>query len=211
MIATSDILHELSADERVAVWMLRYLVGPGRPFCRMGFGSLGGMFFREDLDALGTAFRHALDRCSGAGVMPPDVRMRGCGAVSSTEMALLDATALAQKGDEKGVRATLRRLFPQRHVIASFAEAMTQLGACLASAGYWLLSRACTRTDSLSETQAIPERSVAITRRQRDMVLESDTPVAAASLATLSRWRSQDMRLAQVLWPHGATQICAVG
>ncbi|MFT8895814.1 MAG: hypothetical protein ABF968_02510 [Acetobacter sp.] len=199
MNATSDTLTELSGDERVAVWMLRYLAGPGRPCCRLGTGGWGDMFFRQDLEALGSAFRHALDRCSGFGMNPLDVRMRECGSVSLTEMNLLDATALAQKGDERGMKAVLRKVFPQHHVVTSFATAMVQLGACLASAGFWLLSRVCVRDDVTSDGQAQPGKARVVQKAQP--VAEAARPVAAASLVTLSRWRNNDMAVGQVLWP----------
>ncbi|NHN89725.1 hypothetical protein [Acetobacter conturbans] len=199
MTVISDALADLSGDERAAVWMIRYFAGPGRPCCRLGTGTLGGLFFRKDLDALGDSFRHALDRCAGMGVQLLDVRTRGCDAVSLTELLLLDATALAQSGDEKQMRATLHRVFVQHHVVSSFAAVTVQLAACLASAGYWLLSRTCVRVDRLAESQAIPD-PIRETRRNRAET-RSVRPVAAASLATMSRWRGHDMGLAQVLWP----------
>jgi hypothetical protein len=157
------------------------------------------MFFRQDLEALGAAFRSALDRCSGFGMNPLDVRMRECGSVSVTEMILLDAAALAQKGDERGMKALLKKVFPQHHVVASFAVAMVQLGACLASAGFWLLSRACVRDDVIADGQAQPGKVRSAQGRQP--VAEVVRPVAAASLVAVSRWRNNDMAVGQVLWP----------
>ncbi|MFT8719994.1 hypothetical protein [Acetobacter sp.] len=200
MTVISDALVDLSHDERAAVWMIRYFAGPGRPYCRHDAGSIGGLFFRQDLDTLRDVFRQALDRCVGCGVQLPDIRTRGCDAVTLAERVLLDATAQAQSGDEHGMRATLRRVFAQRHVIASFATVMTQLAACLASAGYWLLSRACVRPDTLGDAQAMPKKPVR--RKKAEAVTASLTkPVAAASLTALARWRTNDMAMAQVLWP----------
>ncbi|GBR02521.1 hypothetical protein [Acetobacter oeni] len=209
MIAISDILTTLSGDERMAVWMLRYFVGPGRPVCRLGSGALADSCFRKDLDSLGSAFRNALDRLSGLGMTPLDVRMRGCREVSSTEHQLLEATAAAQKGDESAVRSALRPVFSHHHVLAPFAAAVTQLGACLAASGYWLR-----RSGESVEAERPP---MAVThfeafREQWDAAVASpagaheEAPVAAASLGTLARWRNQDMGLTQVLWPHREPQ-----
>lgn len=193
-------LVDLSHDERAAIWMIRYFAGPGRPCCRVGTGLSSGLFLKKDLDALGAAFRNALDRCSGLGAQLPDVRTRGSDQVSLSEMILLDAAAFAQSGDERRMHRALRRIFVQHHVIASFAAVMTQLSACLASAGYWLLARlpasaggVARKADSLSHgDEGRAERP----QGRRKAV----PPVAAASLATLSRWRPCEPTR-QVLWP----------
>ncbi|NHO32416.1 hypothetical protein [Acetobacter fallax] len=209
MIAISDILTDLSGDERMAVWMLRCFVGPGRPFCRLGFGSLDNSCFRKDAESLGAAFRMALDRLSGLGMTPLDVRMRGCRDISRTEHQLLEATAAAQKGDESAVRSALRPVFSHHHVLAPFAAAVTQLGACLAAAGYWLR-----RTTGIAESarpESFPSESSVMgfesAKGRRDAAVtpgddHEDVSVAAASLVTLARWRDQDMGITHVLWPH---------
>ncbi|GBO80023.1 hypothetical protein AA0242T_0725 [Acetobacter aceti NRIC 0242] len=97
------------------------------------------------------------------------------------------------------MKAVLRKVFPQHHVVTSFATAIVQLGACLASAGFWLLSRVCVRDDVTSDGQAQPGKAKVVQKAQP--VAEAARPVAAASLVTLSRWRNNDMAVGQVLWP----------
>ncbi|NHN84993.1 hypothetical protein GOB93_10110 [Acetobacter musti] len=218
MIAISDVLNDLSGDERMAVWMLRYFVGPGRPVCRLGLGALVDSCFRRDVETLGAAFRTALDRLSGLGMTPLDIRMRGCREISTTEHQLLEATAAAQKGDESAVRSALRPVFTHHHVLAPFAAAVTQLGACLAAAGYWLRRSAGMGTagetlpaaaivisDEEGKSAVMSENHHGNSRHDTCGDMHGDGPVAAASLVTLARWRGQDMGMTHVLWPHGAT------
>lgn len=198
MIATFEIMSDLPRDDRMAIWMLRYLAGPGRPFCRLGHGGLADPFFRRDIEALGAAFRCALDRLSGLGMKPLDVRIRGCRAVSDAEWRLLRATSAAQRGDEALTVSVLQRLFSHHHVLVPFVAAVNLLAACLATAGYWLLQ------DEEEMGTAIDRGNGACgTGRENasDPAGADPAPVAAPSLVTMARWRKLDMDSTQVLWP----------
>jgi len=140
--------------------------------------------FRRDFEDVASAFATAIDRFAGLHGAHLDIAIPRAQELTRTEACILDATTAAQAGEEAAVRRILRAVFPHHHVLAPFAAAVTQLGACLAGAGHWLPRR---RTQGTTAEPFEPERHHAS---------------KAASLTALVRWHELDMGAAHVLWPR---------
>ncbi|MDT8872317.1 hypothetical protein RAA17_16765 [Komagataeibacter rhaeticus] len=111
---------------------------------RGGMPGLALPCFRADFAAVVEAFHMALGRLRAYQREPVDVGICNATHLTGTESRFLLAAAAAQEGREAEVRRTLRPIFAHHHVLSPFAAAITQLGACMAGAGYWLPRRATT-------------------------------------------------------------------
>jgi len=185
MTLSPTVLSDLSCSERLTVWTVRRLARR-----RVGMGAEAaspaeGLFmpcFRRDFEDVASAFAIAIERLAGLLDSHLDIAIPRAQALTRTEICILEATTAAQAGEEAAVRRILRTVFPHHHVLAPFAAAVTQLGACLAGAGHWLPRR---RVPVMVADQ--PERAHA---------------AIAASLTALLHWHERDLGRAQVLWPH---------
>lgn len=208
MTNTTVFMNDLSCSERLLVWCVRRLSGAGE-----GTGHMPGLAlpcFRSDFAAVADAFRMALGRLRAYQNGPMDVAICSATHLTGTENRFLIAAAAAQEGREAEVRRTLRPVFTHHHVLSPFAAAITQLGACMAGAGYWLPRRGHNGGGS-----SPPAHSLRWTRPQiaegagvhgvaSAMPAAAPQPVGAGCLAAM-RWHSADMGTAHVMWPSNAT------
>ncbi|GBQ66114.1 hypothetical protein AA103196_1296 [Ameyamaea chiangmaiensis NBRC 103196] len=182
-------LSDLSCSERLTIWTVRRLARRRTGAPAASAVPAEGLFlpcFRRDFDDVATAFSTALDRLATVRGGALDIAIPRAQALTATEACLLDATTAAQAGEEATMRRILRRLFPHHHILAPFAAAVTQLGACLAGAGHWL-----------------PRPRAVLTAAASDGVpADQETRRAAASLSALVRWHDLDMGTTHVLWPQ---------
>ncbi len=204
MTDTTVFMNDLSCSERLLVWCVRRLSGGGE-----GAGSMPGLAlpcFRADFAALADAFRMALGRLRTYQLAPVDVAICSATHLTGTEGRFLLAAAAAQEGREAEVRRTLRPVFAHHHVLSPFAAAITQLGACMAGAGYWLPRRGS--GGGSPQAQRLRWTSQAETEwngaSSATAVPGVPQPVGAGSLATM-RWHDADMGTAHVMWPRAVT------
>ncbi|KDU94660.1 hypothetical protein CFR78_08110 [Komagataeibacter rhaeticus] len=202
MTDTTIFMNDLSCSERLLVWCVRRLSGEGRT--GGGMPGLALPCFRADFAAVVEAFHMALGRLRAYQREPVDVGICNATHLTGTESRFLLAAAAAQEGREAEVRRTLRPIFAHHHVLSPFAAAITQLGACMAGAGYWLPRRAT--------TPALPNRPpvTQLRRPSRDAAARPQSPsptmsqpVGAGCLAAM-RWHDADMGSAHVMWPGHA-------
>ncbi|QBL92910.1 hypothetical protein KSAC_06650 [Komagataeibacter saccharivorans] len=207
MTDTTVFMNDLSCSERLLVWCVRRL--NGNPHDRSTVPGLALPFFRADFAAVANAFHMALARLRAFQAQPVDVAICSATRLTRTENHFLAAAAAAQEGREAEVRRALRPVFLHHHVLSPFAAAITQLGACMAGAGYWLPRRGQGTTTSgrvpvtrlrwnhgrgTDGANAAPAAHAANGAHQ---------PVGAGSLGTL-RWHDADMASAHVMWPRSA-------
>ncbi|WP_259329322.1 hypothetical protein, partial [Acetobacter pasteurianus] len=136
-------LTDLACSERLTLWTIRRLAGiqtnPHTPTT----GPSGGLFlpcFRQEFLAVAQTFHDALTDMAALEMPALDIRV-GCAlSVTSTEYRLLLATEAAQNERNTDMDTLLQPLVPFAGLRARLASAITTLGACLASAGYWLSS-----------------------------------------------------------------------
>ncbi|KAB8122574.1 hypothetical protein D3W54_15525 [Komagataeibacter medellinensis] len=202
MTDTTVFMNDLSCSERLLVWCVRRLNGGDSTGA--GMPGLALPCFRADFAAVVEAFHMALARLRAYQREPVDVGICSATRLTGTENRFLLAATAAQEGREAEVRRTLRPIFTHHHVLSPFAAAITQLGACMAGAGYWLPHRggtpaAQTRTRStrLRPSPSIPGREG--DRLQR-VATAHHQPVGAGCLAAM-RWHDADMGNAHIMWP----------
>nr|WP_244191776.1 hypothetical protein [Komagataeibacter swingsii] len=203
MTNTTVFMNDLSCSERLLVWCVRRLSGAGG-----GAGHMPGLAlpcFRSDFAAVADAFHMALERLRAYHNGPMDVAICSATHLTGTENRFLIAAAAAQEGRETEVRRTLRPVFTHHHVLAPFAAAVTQLGACMAGAGYWLPRRGHNGGGgSLRWTRPPAAATTGMHGVAPAMPAAVPQPVGAGCLAAL-RWHGADMDTAHVMWPGNAT------
>ena len=207
MTNTTVFMNDLSSSERLLVWCVRRLSGQGDG--TRGTPGLALPCFRADFAAVIEAFHMAMNRLRAYQRAPVDVAICSATHLTGTENRFLLAATAAQEGREGEVRRMLRPVFVHHHVLSPFAAAITQLGACMAGAGYWLPRRGQGTTTSgrvpvtrlrwnhgrgTDSANAAPAAHAANGAHQ---------PVGAGSLGTL-RWHDADMASAHVMWPRSA-------
>ncbi|KON65896.1 hypothetical protein KOEU_05840 [Komagataeibacter europaeus] len=207
MTNTTVFMNDLSCSERLLVWCVRRLSGAGE-----GTGHMPGLAlpcFRTDFAAVADAFRMALGRLRAYQNGTVDVAICSATHLTGTENRFLVAAAAAQEGREAEVRRTLRPVFTHHHVLSPFAAAITQLGACMAGAGYWLPRRGHHGGGGSPPVRSLrwPAQQAADGTAVRATVPPAATPATAAAqpvgagcLAAM-RWHSADMGTAHVMWP----------
>lgn len=205
MTDTTVFMNDLSCSERLLVWCVRRLSGGNSTGA--GMPGLALPCFRADFAAVVEAFHMALARLRAYQREPVDVGICSATHLTGTENRFLLAATAAQEGREAEVRRTLRPIFAHHHVLSPFAAAITQLGACMAGAGYWLPRRggtpaALTRTQStrLRPSPCAPGREG---ERPQPVATATHQPVGAGCLAAM-RWHDADMGNAHVMWPGHA-------
>ncbi|MCE2574474.1 hypothetical protein [Komagataeibacter sp. FNDCR2] len=206
-------MNDLSCSERLLVWCVRRLSG--------GSATTSGMpgyalpCFRADFAIVARAFNMALTRLRTYQCDPVDVAICSATRLTRTENRFLAAAAAAQEGHEAEVRSMLRPIFAHHHVLSPFAAAITQLGACMAGAGYWL-----PRRNPAEGSARAPTPRLRWTHGQRSETVNTPTamPVAQAQAQTVGagclgamRWRDADMAAARIMWPNSAAAAHAPG
>ncbi|MCE2563816.1 hypothetical protein [Komagataeibacter sp. FNDCF1] len=200
MINTTVSMNDLSCSERLLVWCVRRLSGGGDTGASMP--GLALPCFRADFAAVADAFHMALGRLRACQREPMDVAICSATRLTSTESRFLLAAAAAQEGREAEVRRTLRPVFAHHHVLSPFAAAITQLGACMAGAGYWLPRRGNTPAapNQTPVTRLRRHTTTPVGTQSRPASASAHQPVGAGCLATM-RWHNADMGTAHVMWP----------
>lgn len=201
MTDTTVFMNDLSSSERLLVWCVRRLSGQGDG--ARGTPGLALPCFRADFAAVIEAFRMAMNRLRAYQRTPVDVAICSATHLTGTENRFLLAATAAQEGREGEVRRMLRPVFVHHHVLSPFAAAITQLGACLAGAGYWLPRRGT----MLAASSRVPvARQVGPAMAHPAPHAPQAQPVGAGCLAAM-RWHNGDMGHAQVMWPAPAAGV----
>ena len=212
MTDTTVFMNDLSCSERLLVWCVRRLSGGGATSAMPGWAL---PCFRADFAIVARAFNMALTRLRTYQCDPVDVAICNATRLTRTENRFLAAAAAAQEGREAEVRSMLRPIFAHHHVLSPFAAAITQLGACMAGAGYWL-PRRNTNTETagrgpvprLRWTQG--QRSESVGTNPTSVPVTHTQPVGAGCLAAM-RWRDADMAAARIMWPNSGAAPHAHG
>lgn len=208
MTDTTVFMNDLSCSERLLVWCVRRLSGAGE-----GTGHMPGLAlpcFRSDFAAVADAFRMALGRLRACQNSTIDVAICSATHLTGTENRFLIAATAAQEGREAEVRRTLRPVFTHHHVLSPFAAAITQLGACMAGAGYWLPRRGHNggggnpSVRGLRHARPHTTDGATIDNPATTVPAGASQPVGAGCLVAM-RWHSADMGTAHVMWPSNAT------
>ncbi|WP_459986935.1 hypothetical protein [Komagataeibacter kakiaceti] len=214
MTDTTVFMNDLSCSERLLVWCVRRLSGGATTTSGMPGYALP--CFRADFASVARAFNMALTRLRTYQCDPVDVAICSATCLTRTENRFLAAAAAAQEGHEAEVRSMLRPIFAHHHVLSPFAAAITQLGACMAGAGYWLPRRSAsaegkgtTRTPAPRLRWTHGQRSEGTTTPAAMPVAQAQT-VGAGCLGAM-RWRDADMAAARIMWPNGAAAAHASG
>ncbi|PYD79938.1 hypothetical protein ACM0P6_03115 [Komagataeibacter sucrofermentans] len=208
MTDTTVFMNDLSSSERLLVWCVRRLSGQGDG--TRGTPGLALPCFRADFAAVIEAFHMAMNRLRAYQRTPVDVAICSATHLTGTENRFLLAATAAQEGHEGEVRRMLRPIFVHHHVLSPFAAAITQLGACLAGAGYWLPRRGNMLAASSRMPVVRPRQvSAATAHPTPEPHAQQAQPVGAGCLAAM-RWHQADMGRAQVMWP-GPTAAVQTG
>ncbi|MDG6094748.1 hypothetical protein LOC54_06440 [Acetobacter sp. AN02] len=137
MTCSSRFLSDLTGSEQMAVWTIRRLARPADEHHSPGTERFRLPCFRTDFapmaKALTQAVRSARSLCG-----TDDISLPPATTLSPTEDLLLRATAEAQNDQEQGMTSLLSTHFMHPLVLLRFSDALMQLAACLAGAGYWL-------------------------------------------------------------------------
>lgn len=135
---------DLPCSERMALWTIRRLAIPTEHECTTHMAGdrtfLTLPCFRRDFAPAANAMKNALTLTRQM-LGSQTIGLPSALTITAEEWHILQATSASQSGQMQEMLLTLKKMLTHSDALFLFSDALTQLGACLAGAGYWLSTK----------------------------------------------------------------------